>query len=70
MEAFQERMINEFKELNDRVEKMWNFVHKDPKFEELDKTERKLLLRQLTGMSTYLDALEDRLEYYKIKVED
>ena len=48
---------------------MWNFVHKDPKFEELDKTERKLLLRQLTGMSTYLDALEDRLEYYKIKVD-
>ena len=69
MEAFQERMINEFKELNDRVEKLWYFVHSNPKFNELDKTERKLLLRQLTGMSTYLEALEDRLEYYKIKVD-
>lgn len=69
MEDWKVRVVNEFKELNDRVEKIWNFVHQDPKFTELDKTERKLLLRQLTGMSTYLDALEDRLEYYKIKVD-
>ena len=69
MEDWKVNVVEEFKELNDRVEKMWNFVHKDPKFEELNKTERKLLLRQLTGMSTYLDALEDRLEYYKIKVD-
>ena len=69
MEDWQKSVVTEFKELNDKVERMWNFVHNDPKFVELDKTERKLLLRQLTGMSTYLEALEDRLEYYKIKVD-
>ena len=69
MEDWKVKVVDEFKELNDKVEKLWKFVHNNPKFNELDKTERKLLLRQLTGMSTYLEALEDRLEYYKIKVD-
>ena len=69
MDNWKVRVVNEFKELNNKVEKLWNFVHKDPKFEKLDNTERNLLLRQLTGMTIYLDALEDRLKYYKIKVD-
>lgn len=69
MEDWKVRMINEFKELVDRVEKLEIFVHKNPKFYELSKTERELLLEQLRGMTTYLDALENRLEYYKIKVD-
>ena len=62
-------MVNEFKELVDRTEKLEISVHKNPKFYELGKTERELLLKQLNGMTTYLEALEDRLEYYKIKVD-
>ena len=69
MEVFQERMVNEFKELVERTEKLEIFVHKNPKFYELSKTEKELLLKQLKGMTTYLEALEDRLEYYNIKVE-
>lgn len=42
MEAFQERMVNEYKELSDRVVKLKNFISNNPLFDKLDKKERYL----------------------------
>lgn len=39
MEAFQERMVAEFKELSDRVEKLDGFIYSNPLFDKLDKKE-------------------------------
>lgn len=69
MEAFQERMVNEFKELSDRVVKLENFIQSNPLFDKLDKKERILQVKQLTGMRVYLKAIGDRLDHQGIKVE-
>lgn len=69
MEAFQERMVNEFKELSDRVVKLENFIQSNSLFDKLDKKERILQVKQLTGMRVYLKALMDRLDHQGIKVE-
>lgn len=69
MEAFQERMVNEYRELSDRVVKLDNFISNNPLFDKLDKKERYLQVQQLTGMRVYLKALMDRLDHQGIKVE-
>lgn len=69
MEAFQERMINEFKELRDRITKLDSFISNNPLFDKLDKKEKYLQVQQLTGMRVYLKALMDRLDHQGIKVE-
>lgn len=69
MEAFQERMVNEYKELSDRVVKLENFIQSNPLFDKLDKKERCLQVQQLTGMRVYLKALMDRLEHQGQEVE-
>lgn len=69
MEAFQERMIAEFKELSNRVVKLENFIQSNPLFDKFDKKERILQVKQLTGMRVYLKALMDRLDHQGIRVE-
>lgn len=69
MEAFQERMVSEYKELNDRVIKLEKFIQSNPLFDKLDKEERCLQVQQLTGMRVYLTALTERLEHQDIEVE-
>lgn len=69
MEAFQQRMVNEYKELNDKVEKLEKFIQSNPLFDKLDKKERILQVKQLTGMRIYLKALMDRLEHQGLEVE-
>ena len=70
MEAFQERMVNEYKELNDKVEKLDNFIYSNPLFDKLDKKEKFLQIQQLTGMRVYLTALISRLEHQGINVSE
>lgn len=69
MEAFQERMVAEFKELSDRVEKLDSFIYSNPLFDKLDKKEKYLQVQQLTGMKVYLSSLMCRLNRQGIKVE-
>lgn len=69
MEAFQERMVNEYKELSDRVIKLENFILSNPLYDKLDKKEKNLQAQQLRGMRIYLKALMDRLDHQGIKVE-
>ena len=42
MEAFQERMVNEYKELSTRVVKLEDFIFDNPLFDKLNKEERSL----------------------------
>lgn len=70
MEAFQERMVNEYKELNDKVEKLDNFIYSNPLFDKLDKKEKFLQIQQLTGMRVYLTSLISRLEHQGINVSE
>lgn len=69
MEDYQERMVNEYRELSNRVVKLKNFISNNPLFDKLDKKERYLQAQQLTGMRVYLKALMDRLDHQGIKVE-
>lgn len=61
MEKFQERMLNEYRELYDRVEKLEKFINENPLFDKLDKQERIYQVWQLTGMKEYRAALGNRL---------
>ena len=61
MEAFQERMVNEYKELNDRTDKLEKFINENPLFDKLDKQERMFQIYQLAGMRGYRWALANRL---------
>lgn len=69
MKAFQERMVNEYRELSNRVVKLDDFISNNPLFDKLDKKEKCLQVQQLTGMRVYLKALMDRLDHQGIKVE-
>lgn len=70
MEAFQERMVNEYKELSDRVVKLDKFIYSNPLFDKLNKQERLLQVQQLTGMRVYLTSLISRLEHQGINVSE
>lgn len=61
MEKFQERMLNEYRELYDRVEKLEKFINENPLFDKLDKKERIYQVWQLAGMREYRYALANRL---------
>lgn len=70
MEVLQEKMVNEYMELRDKVKKLDYFIFCNPLFDKLDKKERYLQVQQLTGMKIYLTALMDRLEHQGIIVSE
>lgn len=70
MEAFQERMVNEYKELKERVVKLDKFIYSNPLFDKLDKKEKFLQIQQLTGMRVYLTSLRGRLDYQGIELDN
>lgn len=61
MEAFQKRIILEYKELDGRLRKLENIY--DSQFDKLTMLERRILMEQQVGMRVYLRALGDRLHY-------
>ena len=62
MEAFQERMLFEYNELTERIEKLINFMNTDMFKQKLSEEERNLMFEQLNGMSIYSKALRQRLK--------
>lgn len=68
MEAFQERMVAELKELYEREEKLNNFINSS-KFDTLEKPIQKHIMAQMCGMEIYSTALINRLLSYGIKVK-
>lgn len=62
MEPFLERLLNEQKELNERLSKLNAFIHGD-KFSSVDAIQQSLLKVQASAMKTYSLCLEERLLY-------
>lgn len=56
-----ERLINEFTELKDRIEKCRNFIIDEEKFNTLNQINKDLLISQLKAMETYLGILAIRI---------
>ena len=61
MQPFIERMIDEYKELSERLKKLIAFTKTD-KFAELAKEQRDLLEEQRKAMSHYKKVLGQRIE--------
>lgn len=62
MEAFKERMIAEYVELDERTNKLYEFILKNPKFSELDAFKRDMMRKQLEGMNNYREVLRERMK--------
>lgn len=60
MEAYQERMIAELNELQERVDKLHKFVGDREKIVNLESEKLDLLMRQLHHMTMYEDVLKKR----------
>lgn len=64
MEAYQERVIKEFLELSQKLEKLMNFFTTN-QFDSLTKTEKFLLKNQARLMEAYASTLEERIPLFK-----
>lgn len=60
MSDFKTRLVNEVKELTERVEKLSVFID-SPKFKELESVDREDLVEQLKHMKAYLNVLKRRV---------
>ena len=58
-----ERMLSEFNELNERVNKCREFLLDEEKVDKLDPLNRDLLVAQLKAMETYVSILSIRIGY-------
>lgn len=70
MEAFKERMIAEYVELDERTNKLYEFILKNPKFSELDAFKRDMMRKQLEGMNNYRKVLRERMKMEGITHDD
>lgn len=70
MEAFKERMIAEYVELDERTNKLYEFILKNPKFSELDAFKRDMMRKQLEGMNIYREVLRERMKMEGITHDD
>lgn len=70
MEAFKERMIVEYVELDERVNKLDEFILKNPKFNELGAFKQEMMQNQFKGMVRYREALRERMKMEGITHDD
>jgi hypothetical protein len=70
MEDFKKRLIIEYKELSEKVEKLKGFLQneKSDKFFEDEFLQANLLVIQLSNMLAYLQCLELRMNLLKIEI--
>lgn len=61
------RMVDEARELEDKIWKARDFVNSENGNKFLDEDQQKLLRLQIQKMQEYLDVLEIRIEYDKMK---
>lgn len=61
MSTFQERLQIEKSDLDEKIEKLSEFLPSE-KFKEIAPTQQQLLHRQIAFMQGYSDVLKDRLE--------
>lgn len=67
MEAYIERMVEEKRELDERIAKLIAFMFSDKGDELLDEKQRNMMGEQATSMARYRRVLTDRIRYEKIK---
>lgn len=70
MEAFKERLIQEYVELDERQVKLQDFILKNPKFESLETEIQTSMLVQNEAMKSYLHALKQRMKLLGITNDD
>lgn len=70
MEAFKERLIQEYVELDERTEKLEEFILKNPKFESLETEIQTSMLAQKEAMKEYRHSLKHRMKLLGITPED
>lgn len=61
MRHYVERMLTEKKDLEDKIKKAKKAVESNPY--DMDKTQKLLLAEQIKYMESYLDMLNQRIEY-------
>jgi len=64
MQDFQQRVVDEKKELDEKVTKLRAFIHTE-QFDSLDGNEKIRLWRQADAMGVYSSVLGERIEAFK-----
>jgi hypothetical protein len=67
MEDFVQRMHDEWIELNERADKLSDFIANKEKFEKVDKDEQELLFTQYHAMCIYRTVLGNRIKKHVIE---
>lgn len=62
-----QRMIDEYKELDDRINKLASFINTNPIFEALQNEEREDMKAQLIWMHKYINVLANRLRRQNVE---
>lgn len=68
MEDWKVRLVEEYKQLSERIEKLGASLNKEEFYNKVGRVQHFYLVSQYTGMRIYKEALEDRLEDLGIKV--
>ena len=69
MEDFQKRMLDEHIQLVGRLSKLNAALEKDGFLQKVGITQFTLMTKQKLGMTSYLEALEDRMRYMGIEAD-
>lgn len=64
MKAFQERVVEEKKQLDDKIDKLRFFIHANDTYAELPQAEQMRLVYQLDVMTRYSTILMERIENF------
>lgn len=70
MEAFKVRLIQEYVELDERTEKLEEFILKNPKFKSLETEIQTSMLAQKLAMEKYRHLLKHRMKLLGITHDD
>ena len=62
---YQQRVVEEKSELDEKLEKLRDFIFHNSVFRTLPPRERQLLVRQQTAMATYSRVLRERIETFE-----
>lgn len=69
MEEWKVKLVEEYKQLNERVSKLGEALMKEESYEKIGRVQHFYMVSQYTGIRIYKEALKDRLEDLGIKVE-
>lgn len=69
MEDWKVRLVEEYKQLSERTEKLGAAINKEGFYNKVGEVQHFYMVSQYIGMRIYKDALENRLDDLGIKVE-